>query len=152
MSALTIPLAALPATTPELLKSIAALEERVLSVEQVEIPTEHLIHGGMYARTITMPKETVLTGALIRLATIVIVTGSAAVLTGDGWVKLDGYNVLPASAGRKQVFVSYSPVVITMLFPTAAKTVEEAEREFTEEADRLLSRRQDANTVVITEG
>jgi hypothetical protein len=58
--------------------------------------------------------------------------------------------VIPASAGRKQVFVSRSTVTITMLFPTLARTVEEAEAEFTDEAAGLLSRRQDANTVVIT--
>jgi hypothetical protein len=47
--------------------------------------------------------------------------------------------------------VSRSPVLITMMFPTKARTIEEAEREFTDDADRLLSRRQNANTVVITE-
>ena len=140
----------LPATTPELLEKIGALEAELVGQEPCELPTEHLIHAGMYVRTIAMPKEMVLTGALIKRATVVIVTGSAALLAGREWLRLDGYNVIPASAGRKQVFVSYSPVIITMLFPTQAKTVEEAEAEFTDECDRLLSRRQDANSVVIT--
>jgi hypothetical protein len=144
-------LAQLPATTPELLEKIRALEEFQLSNgEPTDLPTEHLIHAGLYVRTITMPKEMVLTGALIKRATVVIVTGSCALLAGEEWSRLDGYNTLPASAGRKQVFVSYSPVIITMIFPTQAKTVEEAEREFTDDCDRLLSRRQDANTVRIT--
>ena len=151
MHTLAIPMATLPATTPEMVKALRALEDRLIGEEPVAIPTEHVIHAGMYARTIAIPKDTVLTGALIKRATLVIVTGAAAVLVGEEWLKLEGYNVLPASAGRKQVFVSYSPVVITMLFPTEAKTVEEAEREFTDEADRLLSRRQDANIAVITE-
>jgi hypothetical protein len=105
----------------------------------------------MYARTILMPEGMVLTGALMKLATMVIVTGSAMVLAGEDWIELQGYNVIPASKGRKQVFVSRSPVLITMMFPTKARTIEEAEREFTDDADRLLSRRQNANTVVITE-
>lgn len=144
------PLAALPATTPEMLARIDALAEELTGNEPVDVPTQHVIHAGMYARTIVMPKEMVLVGALLKRATLVIVTGSARVLAGEQWIELEGYNVVPASSGRKQVFVSYSPVIITMLFPTQAKTVAEAEAEFTDEAAALLSRRQDANTVVIT--
>lgn len=151
MSMLAIPMATLPATTPQLLERIGELERQLVGHEQVEIPTQHVIHAGMYARTIAMPADHVLTGALMKRATLVIVTGAAAVLAGGEWIEIDGYNVMPASAGRKQVFVSRSPVIITMLFPTKARTVEEAEAEFTDEAAGLLSRRQDANTVVITE-
>ena len=43
----------------------------------------------------------------------------------------------------KQIFISKTPVIITMTFPTSAKTIEEAEREFTDEHELLLSRRQD---------
>lgn len=146
---LTLP--PLPATSPELLSQIGVMEDALIGHEPVEVPTLHVIHAGMYARTILMPAGMMLTGVLIKRATLVIVTGSAAVLAGDRWVGLDGYNVLQASAGRKQVFVSRSQVIITMLFPTRARTVEEAEAEFTDDAERLLSRRQDANTVVITE-
>lgn len=148
--ALAIPSALLPATTPEMLAAIGTLQEKLTCNEPVEVPTQHVIHAGMYARTIVMPKEMVLVGALLKRATLVIVTGSAAVLAGEEWIELEGYNVVPASVGRKQVFVSYSPVIITMLFPTQARTVEDAEAEFTDEAAALLSRRQDANTVVIT--
>lgn len=141
----------LPATAPELAEKLVALDAALMGKEPVDVPTEHVIHAGMYARTIAMPAGMVLTGALIKLPTLVIVTGSAAVLVGDEWMRLDGYNVLPASARRKQVFVSFSTVVITMVFPTKARTVEEAEREFTDEWEQLLSHRQDANQVVITD-
>jgi hypothetical protein len=39
-----------------------------------------------------------------------------------------------------------------MLFPTKAKTVEEAEAEFTDEADRLLSRHQEFQDLVTITG
>lgn len=137
-------------TPPELVKRIGQFEAALVGNEPVEVPTEHLFHAGMYARSIAMPAGHVLTGALMKRATIVIVTGQASVLAGEEWIELEGYNLMPASAGRKQVFVSRSDVTITMLFPTQAKTVAEAEAEFTDEAAGLLSRRQDANTVVIT--
>lgn len=159
------PCAMLPATPPEALERINDVERFLLGLDQVEVPTRHLIHAGMYARTIEMLPGVVLTGALMKRATLVIVAGSAVVLAGDDhpsdedlplgwsgckWIELEGYNVIPASAGRKQVFVARSEVTITMVFPTRARTVEEAEAEFTDDAARLLSRRQDANTVVIT--
>ena len=147
---LTIPLATLPATPADVLEKIGAFEKAATGHEPVEVPTDHLIHAGMYVRTVIVPQDMVLTGALMKRATIVIVVGSAAVLAGDEWLELEGYNVIPASAGRKQVFVSRSPLIITMLFPTQAKTVEDAEAEFTDEAAGLLSRRQNSNRVVIT--
>lgn len=150
MSALALPMVTLPPTPPDALAAIDEAESFMLGLPQVEIPTQHLIHGGMYARTIVMAPGVVLTGALMQRATLVIVAGSAAVFTGNEWVELEGYNVISASAGRKQVFRAYSEVRITMVFPTRARTVEAAEAEFTDDAARLMSRRQDVNTVVIT--
>jgi hypothetical protein len=58
------------------------------------------------------------------------------------WHELVGYNVIQASAGRKQIYVTREETAITMIFPSNAKTVEEAEEEFTDEAEMLLSRRE----------
>ena len=150
MSLLATPLASLPATTPELLDRLDALQAALVGNEPVDVATDHVIHAGMYARTITAPRDMVLVGVLIKRPTLVITTGSVAVLGGDGWHELAGYNVIPASAGRKQVYVTRSTVTITMVFPTQARTVEEAETEFTDDTAALLSRRQHANTVAIT--
>jgi hypothetical protein len=66
-------------------------------------------------------------------------------------VHVQGYAVLPASAGRKQAFVAQADTRLTMVFPTSAKTVEQAEREFTDEIYLLGSRHgAAANHVVIT--
>jgi len=140
----------LPETPVAVVAQLRQMESALMGHEPVDVPTEHVIHAGMYARTIVMPAGHVLTGVLIKRPTLVIVTGAAAVLVGEEMVELAGYNVVPARAGRKQVFLSRTAVIITMLFPTQAKTVAEAEAEFTDETDLLLSRRQDANTVVIT--
>ena len=64
-----------------------------------------------------------------------------AVVVGDKWRFLEGYNVVPASAGRIQAYVTFTETAITMLFPSKAETKEEAEAEFTDEAADLLSRR-----------
>lgn len=129
---------------------VRAFEDLSLArLPQVEIATDHMIHGGMYARTIMIPKDTVLTGALIKLATILIVQGDASVFVGGPALELTGYNVLPARAGRKQLFIARSDVHLTMIFPTRAKTVAEAEREFTDEYAKLFSGNS-PNRIVVT--
>jgi hypothetical protein len=139
------------ATTSGMLARIRHAEEKLAKREQLPVATEHLFHAGIYARTVRLKPGTLITGALIRRATLLIVNGCVAMLVNEVWVSLHGYNVIPASAGRKQVFVTRSEVAMTMLFPTAAKTVEEAEKEFTAETDLLLSRRQnDGDTITVT--
>jgi len=137
-------------TSPEALDRIYKEQDRLLPSMDVPVQTDHVLHGGMYSRTVTLAPGVELVGALIRKATLVITVGEANVLVNDDWKKIQGYNVFPASAGRKQIFIAKSALIITMIFPTAAKSVEEAEDEFTVESELLLSRRQDSNSVKIT--
>lgn len=141
----------LPAMTDDDVAKVKAVEAASLAMcKQVEFPTSHLIHGGMYARTLHMPKGTVLTGALLKVATILIVKGDCAVFIGEETIELRGYSVLPGSAGRKQVFVSHTDVDMTMLFPTNVQTVAEAEKEFTDEYQMLMTNRIDSIHTLIT--
>ena len=140
----------LPATSPEALEQIAAVQTVLMRAEQIGLTTEHILHGGMYARTIHLDPEVIITGSLIKKATMLIVNGHCEIFVGDGWAELEGYNVIPASAGRKQIFVSRGPLAITMIFTTQAQTIREAEEEIFAEADLLLSRRQDNDTVIVT--
>lgn len=150
MSELAVIGQSLPPTPFPALEKLAAVQERILAMPQAEVRTEHVIHGGMYARTVYLTKDMVITGALIKKATVVIVSGHSKVLVGDEWADTNGYCVIPASAGRKQLFVALGDVALTMIFPTQAKTIEEAENEFTDEAELLLSRRQGGDIITIT--
>ena len=147
---LAIQVPALPPTAPAIVTKLQEIQRVEMDKEQVPIFTEHLIHAGMYSRTITMPPNVRLTGAFVKVPTMLIIVGCCEVLIGNELSCIEGYAVLPASAHRKQVFISHGPVILTMIFPTQAKTVEEAEREFTDEAEILLSRRQDLNDIRIT--
>ena len=123
---------------------IRELEQKVRELPQVAATTQHIIHGGMYVRTILVPANTVLVGALINVPTILIVQGDVTVAVNDGILRLTGYNVLPASSGRKQAFTAHSDTHLTMVFATEADTVDKAEEQFTDEADKLMSRQADA--------
>jgi hypothetical protein len=122
------------------INKVRALEKQLLQCKQEPVTTYHLIHAGMYARTITIPAGLVLTGALIKRATILILNGDAVVGTGESTLHLAGYHVIPASANRKQAFHALADTQLTMLFPTTAENTKDAEEEFTDEVDLLFSR------------
>jgi len=130
---------------------VRALERQAARLPQLPIETSHLFHAGMYARTVRIPAGVMITGVLIKTATILIISGDVVMYVEGKAKELHGYNVFAASAQRKQAFVALSDAAMTMLFPTEAKTVAAAEDEFTGEADLLLSRRDPgSNTVTVT--
>lgn len=130
----------IPPMSAEDVERVRRLENQVLARPQVSLRTDHVLHAGMYARTVCLPPDTVLTGALIKIATTLVISGDVLVFTGGETRRLVGYHVLAAAASRKQAFIACAETHITMIFPTQATTVEEAEAEFTDEADRLMSR------------
>ena len=143
---------AIPRMSAESIDRVRRLEAVVRELPQVAIATEHVLHAGLYARTILVPAGTMITGVLIKIATLLIVQGDAVVFLDGESVRLQGYSVLPASAGRKQAFVAQADTHLTMIFATGATSVEAAEEEFTDEADLLWSRRAGAggNRIVMT--
>lgn len=141
----------LPPMTPNAITRVQATQIMEAAKPQVALDTQHVLHAGLYSRTIRMPPSVRITGALIKIATLVVVQGDCWVWLGDKSRRLTGYHVLPASAGRKQAFWSVKETHITMIFPTDAKDVESAERQFTDEAHLLASRLDGTpNEVIIT--
>ncbi|WP_249359260.1 hypothetical protein [Cupriavidus sp. 2SB] len=136
----------IPPMSAEDVERVRRLENQVLARPQVSLRTDHVLHAGMYARTVCLPPDTLLTGALIKIATTLVISGDVLVFTGGETRRLVGYHVLAATAGRKQAFIACAETHITMIFPTQATTVEQAEAEFTDEADRLMSRKHGLTT------
>ena len=131
--------AVLPPTSDETVEKIRAVADKIREYPQIEFITEHVFHAGMYARTVRIPAGIVFTSVLVKIPTILIVNGVCDMLAGDDLIRLEGFNVLPASSGRMQIYVTHTGVELTMLFPTDAETIEQAESQFTDEADILMS-------------
>lgn len=131
----------IPAMTPESIKKVRDLEEIMLAMPQEDLKVSHFLHAGIYIRTVRIPSGSVITGALLKIPTILIVSGEVIVYVGDRTVTLTGYNVFPAEANRKQVFLTKSDTFLTAMFATNAKTVEEAEKESTYEFGMLTTNR-----------
>ena len=131
---------------------IEELEKLLHTLPQSEPVMEHLLHAGMYFRTARVEANQVFTNVLVKIPTILIVNGSAAVNVNGRWHWLHGYSVLAASAHRKSVYLTRTATDFTMAFLSNAKTVEEAEREFTDESEQLLSRSQEGRDLVMITG
>ena len=144
MNALTTKKIQLPAMGANSIEKVYELESLAMALPQAEIATHHALHAGMYARTIMIPAGVILTGALIKIDTILIVSGHVHIFTGNETIEIEGYSILTASAGRKQVFTAVTDTYLTMLFKTEAKTYTKAEDEFTDEAHLLMSRHANA--------
>lgn len=130
---------------------VFALEKALLEMPQVELPTKQVLHAGMYARDMFVKAGVTVTGALMKCPTILIISGRMLVYIGNDTVEFEGYHIIPASAGRKQAGFAIEDTHVTMLFPTQAKTIEEAEKEFTDEVDKLMSRNgKSRNETIVT--
>lgn len=139
------------AMTPAAIDKVRKLENALRELPQIDIGTDHIIHSGMYARTVVIPAGAVVTGVLIRVPTIIVVKGHCMVSIGDEAVQVNGYKVLAASAHRKQACMAFEDTTWTMIFTTDASTVEEAEDQFTDEPHLLMSRQDGSvNTINIT--
>ena len=120
---------------------------------QLNLETSHLIHAGIYHRTVRIPAGVLVAGAFVKIDTTVIVHGDVTVYVDGEPILLAGHNVLPAYAGRKQAAIAHTDTYFTMSFATDATTVEQAEEEFTNEVEALGSRRAEAlNLTMITGG
>jgi hypothetical protein len=133
------------------IEKVRVVQNEMLKMPQVDLPVHHTLHGGMYSRSLVIPAGVAIAGAFILVPTMLIVSGNVTVYANDQEYEIDGYQVLVASAGRKQLFVAHSDTNMTMLFATTATNVEDAEDEFTSESHLLASRRyEDLNTTIIT--
>lgn len=129
-----------PPMTPAAIARVRELETYMLATEpQFKLKMQHFLHleAGLYARVCYLPADRQMTGALIKLPTLLLVEGNVLVCLGEEVRELTGSTILMASAGRKQAFRAITDTKITMIFPTMARTVAEAEREMTEEWERL---------------
>jgi hypothetical protein len=141
----------IPAMSSSAIAKVVALQEVMHQHPQEQLHTDHVLHGGVYSRTILIKAGCVLAGALVKVPTTLTLFGDITVFANDESVRLTGYNVLPASGNRKQAFIAHEDTYLTMAFMTSATTIADAEKEFTDEADNLLSRHESStNTINIT--
>lgn len=120
---------------------VRAFERTLATLPQVDLQTLHLVHGGMYARTIFIPEGTVLTGALTKQDNVCVVFGDITVTTDEGAQRLTGFHVLPAKAGAKRAGIAHADTWWATLMTTEHVEVADIEQQMTDEAELLQTNR-----------
>lgn len=141
----------LASATPAMIAKIQGAVERLQKYPHVKFKTRHLIHGGVYYRTMNVRKGDIVAGCLIKVPTTLVISGKVVVYDGEGWTTYAGYHVIAGMPHRRQIFLGEEFSTMTMSFATKAMTVGDAEKYFTDEYESLLSSREGyENDVVIT--
>jgi hypothetical protein len=122
-----------PACTAQTLAVVRRFEDFLKALPQVSLKRENLLHAGCYCRTLYVPAGIVLTGALMKLPTILIVSGHVRMTVGNDIQESVGYRVLACEAGRKTAFRTITDTVMTCIFATTASGVEEAVGQMTDD-------------------
>lgn len=132
--------------TPCTDEQIENLEHLCKQVEEggnlVSLETEHHLHAGVYSRTIRVPKGVMVVGVTIKCATQLIASGDFTLTDGATSKRFTGHCVFDGASRRRAAVYAHEDSAFTMLFASDAKTVEEAEKEFTDETDRLLTNKE----------
>ena len=120
--------------------AIERLVDAMQGMPQLDLHTEHVINGGMYARTITIPAGATLVGAAHKTDHINVVDGDITVSTEHGRVRLTGHHVLATPAGTQRSGFAHAETVWTTIVRTDLTTVEAIENEVVETPERLQTR------------
>jgi hypothetical protein len=100
-------------------EKVIALEEVLLEVPQVDCPVRHHFAPGIYAREITIPKGTVLTGAVHKTQNLAVLSsGKLQLVTDDDTTIITAPHILTVMPGMKNAAYALEDSVWTNFFPT----------------------------------
>lgn len=131
--------AVIPSTLPADIEKVREIEHEMFKEPQLRIVTRHLIHAGIYSRTVILPKGSKVTTAMIKPPTTLLIVGDVFVNVGGRTLHFVGCDTIPAGANRKQIYEAAEHTYITMSFRTDAKTIKEAEKEMTDDHELVAS-------------
>ncbi len=92
-----------PIQSKDVQRKIMALEDEWKKYPQLDIPVTHRYTDGIYAREITIPKDTFLTGRIYKYDHFdVMISGDITASGDEGIKRLTGYNVFSGKKGKKR--------------------------------------------------
>lgn len=93
------------------------LEKSMEALPQVECPIRHYFAPGLYAREITIPKGTVLVGAVHKQANLVVLSaGSLRLVTDTGTIEVHAPFTMNCKTGAKNAAIALETAVWTNFF------------------------------------
>ena len=98
---------------------VEKLEESMLNLPQIHCPIRHHFAPGVYAREITIPKDTVLIGVVHKRDNLVVLSaGKLRLVTEDGFAEITAPHTMLCKAGSKNAAVALEDAVWTNFFAT----------------------------------
>ncbi len=108
-----------------------AFEAMFRDAPQVEIPVRNYFSHGVYAREITIPKGTVLTGKIHKYANLNIMSkGDMSVLTEEGIVRVQAPFTIVSPPGTKRIAFAHEETVWTTIHGTEETDLGKIEAHF----------------------
>lgn len=126
-------------TEGEVVVHKTVLQERVENFEtsmkempnQIDIPTQHYFSEGVYAREITIPKGTLLTGYIHKYRNLNIMSkGDMTVLTENGPVRIQAPYTVVSPPGTKRIAYAHEDCVWTTIHGTNETDIDKIENHF----------------------
>jgi len=116
--------------SPSIRNSIAALEYAIGKEPQVDIKPVHYFADGLYAREITIPAGTVLSGKIHKKEQINIISkGVITVVTEEGEQLVRAPCTIVSSPGTKRIAYVHEETVWTTIHATNETDLEKLEKE-----------------------
>ena len=113
------------------------IEGEMRKCEQREIPIKHYFSPGVYAREITIPADTLLTGRVHKYAQLNILSGGEiSVLTEDGIVRVKAPFTVVSPPGTKRIAYAHTECTWTTILHTEETDPDKIEELFTVETDQ----------------
>jgi len=93
-----------------------------------DLRVRHFIHGGMYARELTIPKGVALTGAIHPHAHLAIVTkGDISVMSDYGIMRVKAGDIIPVGENTKKFGIAHEETVFITVHATNETDLETIE-------------------------
>lgn len=111
--------------------AIAEMEALMLAqAETVETPLKHYFSRNLYAREMTIPKDTFVVGKIHKYQSLSIVSkGDISVLSIDGVMRVKAPCTIVASPGTKRLVYAHEETVWTVIHSTSETDLEKIEAE-----------------------
>lgn len=127
-------------------RKIVSLETEMRKEPQVEIPPQHYLAKGLYAREITIPAGTLLTGKIhLEEHLNIISKGDISVLTDDGIKRITAPATIISKPGIKRVGYAHADTVWTTIHACELTDIAEIEEALVVDTFQEFERRVLAN-------
>jgi quercetin dioxygenase-like cupin family protein len=120
-------------------EQILKLQSEMLSMDQVELPTEHYFSGGMYCRKVFRKAGTVIVGKVHKKDHFFMCAqGEIVAWSENGMIKLTSGDIIESKSGTKRVTLALSDAIGITFHKTDKTNLDEIEAELIEPEELAL--------------